>query len=103
MTVTNKYTKYWDQAINSCRDFVSSPTSNQQWYLVEQHDNCNPIGTSTGQTKDPHRDDISRDFNYCSCLPSTSRATPMTMMKKEAMRLITPLSEKIISQVCSTL
>ena len=63
MTVTNKYTKYWDQATNSCRDFVSSPTSNQQWYLVEQHDDCNPVGTSTGKPKDPRRDDTSQDFN----------------------------------------
>ena len=38
-----------------------------------------------------------------SCLATTSRTTPMTMMKSEAMRLMTPLSEKIIPQMCSAL
>ena len=61
MTVTNKYTKCWDQGTNSCWDFVSSPTSNQQWYLVEQHDNCNPVGNLHWQAqRSPQRSHISR-------------------------------------------
>ena len=40
----------------------SSPTSDQQWYLVEQHGNCNPVGAPTGQPKGSCRYDIPCNF-----------------------------------------